>query len=89
MDDMPTNHDEALTFANMKCRDSNLARCYLAREAELTALREALGMAEHQQHEVAKALRLEPTGDSVYVHYQIMAVLDALRASLERGDGNG
>lgn len=46
--------------------------------AEVERLREALGMAEVQQHEVAKALRIEPTGDSVYLHYQILAVLDAV-----------
>lgn len=39
MTELPTNHDEALALANMKCRDSNLARCYLARETELAALR--------------------------------------------------
>ena len=48
---------------------------------EIERLREALGMAEVQQQEVAKALRIDPTGDSVYLHYQIMAVIDAVRTA--------
>lgn len=70
----------ALRAENTRLRDevSDLD----ALRAERDQLREALGMAEVQQHEVAKALRLEPSGDSVYLHYQIMAVLDAVRLSL-------
>ena len=49
--------------------------------AERDQLREALGMAEEQQREVAKALRIDPTGDSVYLHYQILSVIDAVRTS--------
>lgn len=45
---------------------------------EVEQLREALGMAEVQQREVAMALRIDPTGDSVYLHYQILAVIDAV-----------
>lgn len=53
--------------------------------AERDQLREALGMMEVQQQEVAKALRLEPSDDSVYLHYQIMAVLDALQDRISSG----
>ena len=72
--------------------DPNEAFIHVVLLADYTALRaeverltkardEALGMAEEQQREVAKALRIDPTGDSVYLHYQILAVIDAVRTS--------
>jgi hypothetical protein len=55
--------------------------------AEHDQTREALDMLKHQQHEIAKALRLEPVSDSAYLHYQIMAVLDAVRGVPSAGTG--
>ncbi len=48
MSELPANHDEALALANMKFCESNLARCYLERDAELAALRQRVAELEAQ-----------------------------------------
>jgi hypothetical protein len=47
--------------------------------AENATLREALDMAGHQQHEVARALGLELACDSVYRHYAILETIAVMK----------
>jgi hypothetical protein len=50
-----------------------------ALRAERDQLAEALGMADHQQHEVARALGLELACDSVFRHYAILETIAVMK----------